>query len=141
MVRRIAVILGCAAAATACGSSSGHSQSRADPPLWSDLTRVSVDVDQPGVAPLPGTKNTPTTFTTPAQLRTVTKALNADQIRKAEHTTTSIGCTGGIEITIKIAQRHHAATDLSDYHCGTTTTGDIAGNLNGFLNRIGVGTT
>jgi hypothetical protein len=147
-LRRIAVVLGCAAAVAACGSSSDnnsttatHSLSRAATAGWSDLTRVSVDVDQPSVAPVPGVKNTPTTFTTPAQLKTVTNALNANHIRKATHTTTSNGCAGGIQIEIKITQRHQRRTDLSAYHCGTTVTGDIAGNLTGFLKRIGVGTT
>jgi hypothetical protein len=147
-VRRIAVILGCGAAAAACGSSHGHSQTQsqtrvqrqADRSGWSGLTRVSVDVDQPSVAPIPGVKHTPTTFTTPAQLRTVTKALNANHIRKADHTTTNDGCTGGIQIEIKITQRHHGRTDLNAYHCAKTTTGNIAGNLTGFLNQIGVGT-
>jgi hypothetical protein len=150
-VRRIAVILGCAATAAiaaavaACGSSHGHSQTQsnvqADTATWSDLTRVSVDVDQPGIPGPPGTTNTPTTFTKPAQLTTVTTALNADHIRKAQHTTTSDGCAGGVQIEIEITQRHHGRTDLSAYHCGNTTTGDIAGNLTGFLNGIGVGTT
>jgi hypothetical protein len=143
-VWRIAVILGCAAAATACGSSHGQSHAQPQPPadaaIWSDLTRVSVDVDQPSVAPVPGSKHTPTIFATPAQLATVTKALNADHIRKAKHTTTSNDCTGGIVIKIKIAQRHRGPTVLNAYHCANTVTGNIAGNLTGFLNRIGVST-
>jgi hypothetical protein len=140
-VRRIAVILGCTVTAAACGSSSHATTLRhADPPLWSGLTRVSVDVDQPSIAPVPGQKNTPTTFTTPAQLTTVTKALNANHIRKAQHTTTNDGCTGGIEIAIKISQRHHGRTDLNAYHCAKKITGNIAGNLTGFLNQIGVAT-
>jgi hypothetical protein len=142
---RIAVVLGCAAAVAACGSSSdnstAHSRRQAATADWSDLTRVSVDVDQPSVAPIPGVKNRPTMFTTPAQLKTVTNALNANHIRKATHTTTSNGCAGGIQIEIKITQRHQRRTDLSAYHCGNTVTGDIAGNLTGFLKRIGVGTT
>jgi hypothetical protein len=129
----------------ACGSSSDNNTTtthgQAATADWSDLTRVSVDVDQPSVQKPPGTKNTPTIFTTPAQLRTVTNALNANHIRKADHTTTSNGCAGGIQIAIKITQRHQRRTDLSAYHCGNTVTGDIAGNLTGFLNRIGVGTT
>jgi hypothetical protein len=145
-VRRIAVVLGCAAAVAACGASSNNSAttrslSRAATADWSDLTRVSVDVDQPSVAPVPGVKNTPTLFTTPAQLKTVTNALNASHIRKATHTTTSNGCAGGIQIEIKITQRHQRRTDLSAYHCGNTVAGNIAGNLTGFLKRIGVGTT
>jgi hypothetical protein len=146
-VRRIAVVLGCAAVVTACGSTSDNnstttrSHSQAATGDWSDLTRVSVDVDQPSVAPIPGVKNTPTTFTTPAQLKSVTNALNANHIRKATHTTTSNGCAGGIQIEIKITQRHQRRTDLSAYHCGNTVTGDVAGNLTGFLKRIGVGTT
>jgi hypothetical protein len=138
-VRRIVVILGCAAAVVACGSSSHTTTlNHPDPPLWSGLTHVSVDVDQPSVAPIPGVKHTPTTFTTPAQLATVTAALNANQIRKAARTTTNDGCTGGIEIAIKITQHQHRKTKLNAYQCAKTITGDIAGNLTGFLKQIGV---
>jgi hypothetical protein len=138
-VRRIAVILGCAVTAAACGTSShATTLSHADPPLWSGLTRVSVDVDQPSIAPIPGVKNTPTKFTTRGQLRTVTKALNANHIRKADHTTTDYGCTGGIEIAIKISQRHEGRTDLNAYDCANKITGNIAGNLTGFLKQIDV---
>lgn len=135
-VRRIAVVLWCAATLAACGSNRGHDHTA----TWSDLTRVTVDVDQPGVPTPPGTKNTPTTFTTPGQLMTVTKALNANHIAEAAHTTTSSGCSGGIQIEITIVQRHHKPTDLSAYRCAETTTGDIAGNLTGFLKQIGVAT-
>jgi hypothetical protein len=148
-LRRIAIILGCAgtaATAAACGSSHGQSHTvratqikrQADPVGWSGLTRVSVDVDQPSIAPIPGVKNTPTRFTTPAELRTVTKALNANHIRKAGHTTTDYGCTGGIEIAIKITQRHDGRTDLNAYDCAKKITGNIAGNLTGFLKQIDV---
>lgn len=144
-VRRIAVILGCAAATVACGSSHPQSHTQAPPAadtaIWSGLTRVSVDVDQPSVAPVPGSKNTPTIFATPAQLATVTRALNANHIRMADHTTTNYGCTGGIVIKIKIAQRHHGPTVLNAYHCAHTVTGNVTGNLTGFLNRIGVSST
>jgi hypothetical protein len=133
--RNLGLLCLCAASLAACGS--GHHAAA----KWSDLTRVSVDVDQPGVPTPPGTKHTPTTFTTPAQLTTVTNALNANHIGKAARTTTSNGCAGGIQIEIKITQRHQRRTDLSAYHCANTVTGNIAGNLTGFLNRIGVGTT
>lgn len=142
-LRHTATILATAAAVAACGSSHSHptTVARPDPPVWSGLTRVSVNVDQPSVQTPPGTKHGPTTFTTPAQLTTVTRALNANQIRKAQHTTTSNGCAGGIQIEVKITQRHHRRTALSAYHCGNTVTGDIAGNLTGFLKQIGVSTT
>jgi hypothetical protein len=148
-LRRIAILFVCAATATACGSSHGVSTtvshagsvSKAATTVWSDLTRVSVDVDQPSVAPVPGAKNSPTIFTTPARLATVTKALNANHIRKAAHTTTSNGCTGGIVIAIKITERHHGRTDFNAYHCAHTITGNVSGNLTGFLKQIDVGTT
>lgn len=140
-LRRIAVIVGCAALAAACGSSGGHSTTvtHVATPVWSGLTRVSVHVDQPSVQTPPGTKILPTTFTTPAQLTAVTKALNANHIRKAQHTTTSNGCTGGIQIAITVTQPH-GQTDLNAYHCANTVTGNIAGDLMGFLRQIGVGT-
>jgi hypothetical protein len=134
--RRIAIISGCAVAATACGSSSHTTPTHAAPPLWSGLTRVSIDVDQPGVVPVPGAKHMPTTFTTPAQLTTVTTALNANHIRKAQHATANDGCTGGIVITIQITHRHSANTQLNAYHCAKTITGNVAGNLTAFLKQI-----
>jgi hypothetical protein len=140
-LRRIAVIVGFAVTVTACGSSShATSLSHADPPLWSGLTRVSVDVTQPSVAPIPGAKHTPTTFTTPQQLTTVTKALNDNHIRKADHTTQNNGCTGGIVIQIQVTRGQRRTTNLNGYHCAKTITGDIAGNLTGFLKQIGVTT-
>jgi hypothetical protein len=148
-LRRIAIILGCvaiAAMAAACGSAHGQTHTvrvtqikrQADPVGWSGLTRVSVDVDQPSIAPVPGVKNVPTKFTTRAQLQTVTRALDANHIREASHTTTDYGCTGGIEIAIKITQRHHGRTDLNAYDCAKKITGNIDGNLTGFLNQIDV---
>jgi hypothetical protein len=148
-LRRIAITVGCAgtlATAAACGSSHGQTHTQrptqierqADAVGWSGLTRVSVDVDQPSVAPIPGVKNTPSRFTSPAQLRTVRNALNANHIRKAGHTTTDDGCTGGIEIAIKITQRQGGRTDLSAYDCANRITGNIAGNLTGFLKQIDV---
>jgi hypothetical protein len=147
-LRRITTILAIAATATtaaACGSSSSQSSTQTKAHAhhhhaarWSGLTHVSVEVSQPSVAPVPGAKHGPTKFTTPAQLKKVTKALNAEHIHKAAHTTRSNACTGGVVTNITIAQHHHGVTHMSSYHCANKITGNIAGNLTGFLKRVDV---
>ncbi len=121
----------------ACGGG-GSSSSSDNRPTWSHLTRVTVSAVQPSVNQPPGDKPNRVVFTTPQQLQTVTKALNADHIQQASHPTSDNGCAGGIQIAIVITQTGGKTTRLGAYRCGTTTTGDIAGNVNGFLRRTGV---
>jgi hypothetical protein len=106
--------------------------------IWSNLTRVTVSAVQPSVNQPPGDRPHRVVFTTPQQLRTVTRALNADHIQRASHSTSDNGCAGGIQIAIVIVQKGGKTTRLGAYRCGNTTTGDIAGNVNGFLTRTGV---
>jgi hypothetical protein len=124
-----------AAGVAACGGSSSSSSNSA---TWSNLTHVTISAVQPSVNQPPGDKPNRVVFTTPQQLQTVTKALNANHIQKASHATSDNGCAGGIQIAIVVTQKGGKTTRLGAYRCGTTTTGDIAGNLNGFFTRAGV---
>jgi hypothetical protein len=116
----------------------GGGSSSDNRPTWSHLTRVTVSAVQPSVNQPPGEKPNRVVFTTPQQLQTVTKALNANHIQQASHPTSDNGCAGGIQIAIVITQTGGKTTRLGAYRCATTTTGDIAGNVNGFLRRTGV---
>jgi hypothetical protein len=115
----------------ACGNSNSDT-------AWSNVTRVTIGAVQPSVYTPPGTKPHPVVFSTPQQLKTVTRALNANHIHKLSHAASNNGCAGGVQITIVIAQQGKQTTKLGAYRCGTSTTGDIAGNLTGFLTRTGV---
>ena len=99
---------------------------------------MTVGAVQPGVYTPPGNRPHPVVFDTPRQLKTVTRALNANHIHALSHATSNNGCAGGTQITIAITQPGRRTTKLGAYRCGTTTTGDVAGNLTGFLTTTGV---
>ena len=119
----------------ACGSSGGSGNDQ----TWSNLTRVSVLTETAGVPPVKGHPPTPTVYRSPKQLRTITAALNAAHISRAGHNSTSSGCAGGQQTRIVITQQGGQKTVLNAYTCAGQTTGDIAGDLKAFLNRIGAG--
>jgi hypothetical protein len=114
----------------ACGGGSSSSQ-------WKDLQTVRVTVAQPGLPPPYGEPKT-TSFTTQGQLTRVTTALNAHHITQASSTSTSNGCSGGFTIKIAIVPKSGTPTNLSAYRCAKQTTGDVSGDVTGFLSSIGV---
>lgn len=128
---RSALALMCAAGLglAACGGSS-H-------PTWSQLRAVRITVAQPGLPPPYGAPKS-TTFTTPAQLTRVTSALNAHHIAKASTTTPNPGCAGGFQIAIVIVPQHAGTVRLGAYRCANQDSGDIGGDLPGFLSAVGV---
>jgi hypothetical protein len=127
---------GSALAATviaACGSSASSSAT-----TWSGVTRVTVLSQTPGI-PLPpgGHPPKPVVFSSPAQLKTITGALNDNHIHQGDSKQQN-GCAGGTNITIVITQRGGTKTKLGAYRCANTTYGDVAGNLDAFLKTAGV---
>jgi hypothetical protein len=126
---RIAIGAVCAALAiVACGGSS--------PGAWKALRRVTVTVAQPGLPPPYGAGST-TSFTTPAQLTRVTSLLNAHHIAQASPSSSNSGCAGGYQIAITISPRNGRQVRLSAYRCANQTTGDVSGDLVGFLGALG----
>lgn len=68
----------------------------------------------------------------------MTRLLNANHITGAASTTSSSGCAGGFQIAVAIAPRSSAPVKLSAYRCAGQTTGNVDGDLVGFLRAIGV---
>ena len=122
-----ALLIGLALAACGGGSPSG----------WKDLQSVRVTVAQPGLPPPLGTPRT-TAFTTPPELEHVTAALNAHHIAKASTVSARSGCAGGFTIAIAIEQKGSAPVNLNAYRCANQTSGNVSGDLVGFLKAAGV---
>ena len=118
----------------ACGSSKSSSTT------WKDVRHVTVTDARPGLPPPGGLPHT-TSFTTPSDLDRVTAALNAHHIHKLSSASANNGCAGGATIAITITRGSSAPVRLSGYTCANTTTGDIGGDLSGFLTAIGVSTS
>jgi hypothetical protein len=117
----------------ACGSSSSTSSAEA----WKSLRTVRITVAQPSLPPPYGEPKT-TAFTTPAQVSRVTAALNAHHIAKAASSSTNNGCAGGHTVIIAIVPLNGAPTQLSAYRCANQTTGNVDGDLTGFLSSLGI---
>jgi hypothetical protein len=121
-------------ALAACGGSSSSSSSASG---WKNLSSVRVTVAQPGLPPPYGRPKT-TAFTTAAQVARVTGLLNAHKIAKAAATTPSSGCGGGYQIGLVIVPQGATPVRMNAYRCANTTSGNINGDLVGFLKAIGV---
>ncbi len=106
-------------------------------PAWSGVRGVTVTVAQPGLPPPFGRPRT-TAFTTPAEIAQVTAALNRNHIAQASSTSASNGCAGGTRIAIAIVPRVGSVKRLNAYRCANQTTGNVSGDLIGFLRSVGV---
>jgi hypothetical protein len=104
---------------------------------WIALRSVRITVAQPGLPPLYGRPRT-SSFTTPGELAHVTAALNAHHIAKALSSSSIPGCGGGYQITITIVPEHSSPVQLSAYRCANQASGDVSGDLVGFLSSVGV---
>jgi hypothetical protein len=103
---------------------------------WRHLSKVVVTVAQPGLPPPYGAPKS-TSFATPVALARITALLNAHHISRAPSSTASGGCAGGYTVLITILSEHAAPVRLSGYRCANQTSGDIAGDLVGFLSAVG----
>jgi hypothetical protein len=119
----------------ACGGSSSSSSGATSG--WKDLSSVRVTVAQPGLPPPFGLPKT-TSFTTSGQVAHVTSLLNSHHIARASSASSNSGCAGGFQIGIVIVPRGAAPVRLSAYECANHTSGDVSGDLVGFLSSIGV---
>lgn len=76
-------------------------------------------------------------YTTRAAVAKVKRALTANHIA-ARHPTSSVGCAGGLSVTLKLVAR--TTQTLTAYECGGHNYGEIAGNVTGFLSAVGIST-
>lgn len=118
----------CALAIAACGGSSSTT--------WKGLRSVTVTVSRPGLPPPFGRPHT-TVFTSSSDISHVTAALNAHHITKVSPSSPN-GCAGGAQIAITITPEHSSPVNLSAYRCANQTTGNVGGDLPGFLSAIGL---
>ena len=76
-------------------------------------------------------------YTTRAAVAKVKTALKANHIA-ARHPTSSVGCAGGLSVTLKLVGR--TTQRITAYECGGHNYGGIAGNVTGFLAALGIST-
>jgi hypothetical protein len=113
----------------ACGGSSAT--------VWKGVRSVRVTVTRPGLPPPFGAPHT-TVFTAPRDVARVTAALNAHRLSRVSSSSSSSGCAGGAQIAITILQAQSAPVHLSGYRCANETSGNIGGDLPGFLSAMGI---
>ena len=105
---------------------------------WHDLRSVSVTVSN-GSLPPPDGKPRTTTFLGARRLQRAQAALNAHHITRLAKTTAGTGgCTGGANVTITIVTHNYTRLRMSAYECGNGTSGNIGGDLPGFLRAAGI---
>jgi hypothetical protein len=130
MRMRYWLVLLCGALALAgCGGGS--------PRPWKDLRRASITLGNGSLPPPFGRPKT-TVYSTPSELAQITAKLNAYRIARQSQNTSNAGCAGGYQVAISIVGASSPPVRLSAYRCADTTTGDIAGNLPGFLASLGL---
>jgi len=126
------------------GCGGAHSSSEeADHPRWRGLHAVAVSVHtagspvSPGPAESGGSRPGIRTFSGQGQLRVVAETLNEHDIRRIVPVKEDHRCTGGTEIRLRITRADDKSIALSAYRCAGAVSGDIGGDLNGFLASIG----
>jgi hypothetical protein len=115
----------------ACGSS-------ATAPRWHDLRSVRVIIGNDSLPPPFGRPRT-ASFVTGPQLSRAQAALNSHHITRLAHSTAAGGgCAGGYQVAITIVEHDSRRVTMSAYRCANTTSGDIGGDLPGFLSAVGI---
>jgi hypothetical protein len=144
-MRRVALVLLVGSLLVACGSSSSSTSSTTSTSAtnatsssfvpWRQLHSVHITVARPGLPPPYGQPKTKS-FITPADVARVTGELNRHHIARQVPPTPNHGCAGGTTIAITIAKQHGASVNLNAYRCGGGRSGDVAGDLTGFLAAV-----
>ena len=129
---RTVAALGVAIAALMTAGCGGGSSGK-----WEDVHSVTVTVARPGLPPPGGAPHT-TEFTSASAVAQATAALNAHHIEQSSSSSSNNGCAGGAQIAITIVKHDGTSVRLSAYQCGGHTTGDVSGDLSGFLSAVGV---
>jgi len=120
----VVLILAGGAAFSACGTA----------PVGVD-TRGLVSVDVGAYQALPPPYGTRHTVITSADfLADFARALTVHHIALRSPPTTAAGCTGGVQYTVVLKRRGSSRrTTLSAYSCAHTITGNMSGDVSGFL--------
>jgi hypothetical protein len=105
---------------------------------WADIESGRVTVKRAGVPP-PGGEPETTRFTSGDEIEELTDALNANRIAELDFTKRNEGCTGGLEVEIRIVQANGIITSLHSYLCAGEQYGDVAGNVQAFLEVLDLG--
>ena len=135
LVRRELAVVPLALAIIAGGAGCGSGGS--GPSTWSHLRSVQISVAQPGLPP-PGGAPHVTSFTSAAEVATVTRQLNAAPHRRGRRSRLQRLCRRVLDPDRDRAELGRRST-LSSTRCGGTTFGGIAGDLPGFLSSVGAG--
>jgi hypothetical protein len=113
-----------AATIAACGS----------PVDTSNLTQVQMSSSQ---ALPPPYGSAQAVLTSATSLATFRKAISSNGISLSATTTSSDGCAGGTQYTIVLVRSGgKGSTTLNAYACGGQITGNMAGNVSGFLDYV-----
>jgi hypothetical protein len=127
------------------GCGGAHSSSEeVGHPRWHGLRAVAVSVHIAGVPVSPGPAESGVsrpgikTFSSQGQLRFVAETMNQHDIRRIDPVKDAPGCTGGTEIRLRITRADDKSVVLSAYRCAGVVSGDIGGDLDGFLASIGI---
>jgi hypothetical protein len=97
--------------------------------------RSATVIVQNGSLPPPYGRTHVHRYTTRAAVAKVKRALKANHIA-ARHPTSSVGCAGGVSVTLKLVAR--TTQRLTAYECGAHNYGGIAGNVTGFLAALDI---
>jgi hypothetical protein len=100
----------------------------------SNLTQVQMSSSQ---ALPPPYGSAQAVLTSATSLATFRKAILSAGIGLSGTTTSSGGCAGGIQYTIVLVRSGgKGSTTLNAYDCGGQITGNMAGNVSGFLDYV-----
>ena len=100
----------------------------------SNLTQVQMSSSQ---ALPPPYGSAQAVLTSATSLATFRKAMSSDGIGLSGTATSSDGCAGGTEYTIVLVRSGgKGSTTLNAYDCGGQITGNMTGNVAGFLDYV-----
>jgi hypothetical protein len=123
----LSVALAAAALVAACGANTSALDT-------TGLTKVEISSFQALPPPL-GTRQA--VLISPASVTAFRQSIASHHIGMTAQVTGSDGCTGGIEYTIVLHRSGgEPSTTLNAYACGGQITGDLSGDVSGFLSYV-----